>query len=365
MKNPIAITKKSYNRILKIDDVIAKLDQLLARQADLEHQVAQLSDRLSDQQAVVTSQLHELKQQVQSIEKINDLRFFSQYQTPDEDSLAARKRFFKHLPQAYGPLRTFQLGSVKLLKALTKLCDAHHLPYFIQGGTLIGAVRHHGFVPWDDDTDIGMLRDDIATLYDVLKGNSEYRLAIVYDFYVKCRQLRFRTTDPDNPCFVDIMIYDYAKDLPPLNEAWDIWHAHKTSISQKLEAADPELTAFWRRKIYVDDTSPEGQKLRALYEKFYDPLIDRNANRTNFTDLIWGLDNLPLDTIHIFPKSGIFPTIPLEFEGLTVAAIKDYDFYFERVYGDIYQLPNDIITHFQHINHTNINTTAIEKFLRA
>ncbi len=371
MKNPIAITKTSYNKILKIDDVMAKLDQLLTRQAQLEQQLTQQLTQLSDQcaalQAQITSQSQTLQQALQSLGKVDSLRFFTQYQKPHETPLDARKRFFRSFPQAYGPLRTFQLGNVKLLKALLTICRRHHLPYFAQSGTLLGAVRHGGFIPWDDDTDLGMLRPDITFLRRIIADDPDYRqnyrVALVYDFYVKCRQIRFRTTDPDNPCFIDIMIYDYARDFS--DQAWQKWHTQKATICQQLESDDPELTAAWRAQPYVDDTTPLGRKLRALYRKYYDPLIDTTVDADHATTVAWGIDNLAVDRKQLFPKSVIFPTTTLTFEGLSLAAPGDYSAYLQQVYGDIYQLPDDLITHFQHIDHTNINTAAIEKFLNA
>lgn len=49
---------------------------------------------------------------------------------------------------------------VEILKEFIKICNEFSLQYFALGGTMLGAVRHHGFIPWDDDIDIGMFRDD-------------------------------------------------------------------------------------------------------------------------------------------------------------------------------------------------------------
>ena len=63
---------------------------------------------------------------------------------------------------AYSPeeLRKIQLIETEALKVIISICDRLHIEYFLIGGTCLGAIRHGGFIPWDDDIDIGMRRED-------------------------------------------------------------------------------------------------------------------------------------------------------------------------------------------------------------
>ncbi len=65
-------------------------------------------------------------------------------------------------------LRTLQLKMLDILTVVTGICDKHNIPYWVSGGTLLGAVRHGGFIPWDDDIDIELLRPDYKRLLKVL-----------------------------------------------------------------------------------------------------------------------------------------------------------------------------------------------------
>lgn len=69
----------------------------------------------------------------------------------------------------YTTLRKHQLRILEIVKAFDDICQRHSIPYWIEGGTLLGAVRHKGFIPWDDDLDVQILYKDLKHLRKILE----------------------------------------------------------------------------------------------------------------------------------------------------------------------------------------------------
>ena len=67
-------------------------------------------------------------------------------------------------------LRQTQLTELYLLEVLDEICEKHKIPYYLAGGTLLGALRHNGFIPWDDDIDVGMLEPDYRRFKKIVRS---------------------------------------------------------------------------------------------------------------------------------------------------------------------------------------------------
>ena len=117
-------------------------------------------------------------------------------------------------------LRQCQLVQLHLLYVIDAICKEADIPYFLIGGTLLGAMRHDGFIPWDDDLDIGVPSDKYEQLLETLRKNLPQDVSLQspsdnnytaipfakirdrYSFYCECRP-DVATTDP-NGIFLDI-----------------------------------------------------------------------------------------------------------------------------------------------------------------
>ena len=94
-----------------------------------------------------------------------------------------------------------------LLKEFDRVCRNNNIKYSLHGGTLLGAVRHGGFIPWDDDADVTMMREEYNKLLKCFNQQSEE--SVLIESYLHMPRIIRKKFDEDTVfAWVDIMIYD-------------------------------------------------------------------------------------------------------------------------------------------------------------
>lgn len=96
----------------------------------------------------------------------------------------------------------------QLLFEFDATCNAYGINYWIMGGTLIGAIRHKGFVPWDSDMDVGMTRRDFNKLIQVLSANNRYILVSTLKNFRYLYNVHYNVNGVANPK-IDVFVFDY------------------------------------------------------------------------------------------------------------------------------------------------------------
>lgn len=124
----------------------------------------------------------------------------------------------EELRQRYNPegslLWQMQERMLYVLQVIDDICQRHDIPYWLSGGSMLGAVRHQGFIPWDDDLDIEMLRPDFERLMQILPAELPADVA-----------LQWHTTDP-NYFFQFAKVRDRDSELFERNGYDKVWKEH-------------------------------------------------------------------------------------------------------------------------------------------
>jgi lipopolysaccharide cholinephosphotransferase len=254
--------------------------------------------------------------------------------------------------------RDIQVGSLEVLKKIDEVCKQLNLRYYLAYGTLIGAIRHSGFIPWDDDIDIMMPRYDYDKLVNYfIENKDELRPYEIINPMVnnKCPYTISRISDSRYKLIVDNE-EDYGiglfVDIYPLDGAGNSEKEYKRlkNISSMLAS----LCFLSTRKSVKRENTKSNIKYLIKFPAFVlSKIIGKNflmkklynmASKCDYDNskyigcIIWASDD---GLRGIFPKCWFDEIIDVEFESYYFKAPKDYDLVLKHGYGDYMKLPDE------------------------
>lgn len=236
-------------------------------------------------------------------------------------------------------LREAQLIMLDELIELDRVCKKYNIKYWIDSGTFLGAVRHKGFIPWDDDIDVCMLKEDYQTFISIAKEELDKNIFLQtsetdkYYTWFPYAKLRNRNSifieeeDTKNELFhqginLDIFVMDAFS-----SKIKNFSFIHKLLNKIERIMIDEKKNRFLILKKIILKL-----KMNKLHYKF-----TRLFLKNSTTDLIIGYRYLFLQ---LYKYKDIFPLSEIEFEGYKFPCPNNADSYLKELYGDTYmELP--------------------------
>jgi len=260
----------------------------------------------------------------------------------------------------YDPATLFKLQKVELeiLKDFCDLCEENNIEYFGAGGTAIGAVRHQGFIPWDDDIDVSLLREDYERFLVLAKEqlNDKYYLltaetskhyplmsARLIKRGTKFREECFADLDCDLGIFLDIYALDNIPDDDKAmrRQGYSAWFWGKLLVL--TEVSKPVLYISGWKARFVKICCMIVYRLFKIFRVSHDFLYNKAKKAsTRYSGaetkrVAYFFDPMPFTSI--IKREHIFPTKHMEYDGLQVRFMNRTEEYLRTRYGDFMELP--------------------------
>lgn len=251
---------------------------------------------------------------------------------------------------------------IEILKDVARFCDENAIDYYLAGGTLLGAIRHQGFIPWDDDIDLIMPRKDYIKFFTTYKSNKRYYIA---DSIINNAQhwlqagkifdARTIVINQNEKMKSHVWIDVFLTDGVPKNKLLQYLHFWHTRLANYIYLST--VTTYSESLHFVDKVEGSGflkQKIRTAgkfilmmcFGKIKPSImlryIDRQVSKydLNTSNKIASQIACQYFTQEIVNKKNFLARIPVKFEGCTFWGPKGYDEYLANLYGKRYmELP--------------------------
>ena len=247
-------------------------------------------------------------------------------------------------------LKEIQEYELEMMKAVHLFLVEHNIPYYMLGGSILGAVRHKGFIPWDDDLDVLMLRDDFEKMLKLFKDD-RYRVVKAEDksifpyLFVRIEDSQtkvvFENKDKHSSynggVCVDVLPIDNFPDDP--------------KEFKKLKRRIYIYSNFYRAKTRKQLCKSLGivRNIIFVITKLFLLPIPKRYFRNKLFEMMTRYNNVETKNKGywtnywhdpwIFPSTAFEGFTQMEFEGRDYSVLKNYDAYLRSEYGDYMQLP--------------------------
>ncbi len=239
------------------------------------------------------------------------------------------------IPRAEGFLREYQLALLNILKELDRICLSHNIRYMLSGGTLLGAQRHKGFIPWDDDIDVDMMREDyekIPTIFNACTTNPDLQCVL------------YRDKNASATCILKIKhskIPQLSVDIFPLDFYYtNVTGDDKKKLNRKIKRIRKGLSL---NPFRIKDTEKLVEKIKKITTKKINENIE--VDERIKPSIHWGIDFPHKWDNWIYDYDQIFPLKKIEFEGYEFNCQNNVDSVLTNIYGKYMEFPKSICPH--------------------
>lgn len=238
-------------------------------------------------------------------------------------------------------LRNVQILLLWLMRIFDKECKKYNLTYWLESGNLLGAVRHKGFIPWDDDADVGMPREDYNKVIPLMKEElHKYGIIVRSGGYF------------DNRGSIERLAISY-KTLE--TGGWiDIFPIDTITVKSKEEEGIKEATSLVKRyvKYYVNHINNSQNEILNVKEKIF-------SRYSNGKEKICVLFPEFHRKDYVISFDSIYPLKSIEYEGINFPIPKDSYKYLELHYGkDYMKFPRSGVEHHLDLEGNCVKTRA-------
>lgn len=253
------------------------------------------------------------------------------------------------VPPAQGLLRDIQLANLALLKELAYVCEKNNFKYILDAGTLLGAVRHSRFIPWDDDIDILMFREDYEKIVSVFKNTT--RNSDIYAEY-------HRDKDTNSQYFIKIKHKKcpfLGVDIFPLDS-----YGKHLSLKEQLITTNKICKILKHLKKEINPNISNKETKTILTKTMKEKILLSSTNENG--DFVYGVDFAHKLKNWFLDRDIVLPLRKVQFEDSKYTTVNKPKEFLKNIYGDYMKYPKKMkILHYSYKNLTSEQLEAIKK----